>query len=92
MIILLVTALFVADTTGMIAESDDDIECRDDAGKQCPPTCPSCACAWHTMNTAPAPSFVVVKLLGATHTIDLPPIETVHGRLAPAPIQRPPIV
>ena len=92
-IILLVTALVVADTTGLLVESDDAECCKDEhgSGKQCPTTCPTCPCAWHTLRAAPVADVQITITPIATRAVEMPSPEVVRGELAPAPITRPPI-
>lgn len=89
--LIFAAALVVANTTGLLPEGDDT-ECADgDCGKQCPPTCPMCTCAWHSLKTAPAPLFEVRAVELTSRTVELPPLDGWHGQLAPAPMTRPPI-
>lgn len=92
-IVLLVTALLVADTTGALAESDDAECCRDDHGdkQECPTTCPTCPCAWHALRTAPVAEVRIVSTPVVEPAVETPGVVEVRGELAPAPITRPPI-
>jgi len=91
-IILLATMLVVADATGFMAEADDVCCTDEDGGRQCPPTCPSCTCAWHTVKTAPTAQIQITTVRLETQTAAPPAPAEAHGRLAPQPITRPPIV
>jgi hypothetical protein len=91
-VIILATVLVVGDATGLIPEADE-IGCADEAdGKQCPPTCPTCTCAWHSLKTAPAPHIALTAIDLIERTVELPANRDGHGLLAPAPAHRPPIV
>jgi len=90
-VFLLAAALVVANTTGLLPEGDST-ECADEPdGKQCPPTCPTCTCAWHSLKTTPSAVFEVRAIVLTSRTVELPPLTTGHGQLAPAPWIRPPI-
>ncbi len=90
-ILVFAAALVVANTTGLLPEADS-VECSDDAdGKDCPPTCPTCTCAWHGLKTALAPVFEVRTVDVTSRTLELPPPTVGHGQLDPAPWTRPPI-
>lgn len=90
-ILIFAAALVVANTTGLLTEGDDT-ECADESdGKKCPPTCPTCTCAWHSLKTAPSPVFEVRAIELTSRTVELPTPTTGHGQLAPAPWTRPPI-
>jgi hypothetical protein len=85
-------AIVVADTTGLLSEADDTQCCDESDGKQCPPACPTCTCAWHSLTSAPT-AIIEIKPIDLTaSTLDLPPPGGADGRTAPAPITRPPIV
>ncbi len=91
-IVLLATALVIADATGMLPEADDPT-CTDEAdGKRCPPTCPTCTCAWHSVKTAPVTPIVLAPVDSLARTVELPQPSEARSRLAPPPTQRPPIV
>ena len=91
-VLIFAAALVVADTTGALPECDDT-ECTDEGnGKQCPPTCPTCTCVWHTLKTAPISLVEMPPIDFTSLIVELPPVRGAHGRLAPAPITRPPIV
>jgi hypothetical protein len=90
-VLIFTAALVVANTTGLLPEGDDT-ECVDeDGGKQCPPTCPTCTCAWHTLNSAPVAVFEVQPIELSSRIVALPQPTAWRGRLAPAPTTRPPI-
>ena len=90
-VLVFAAALVVANTTGLLPEGDAT-ECADcDGGKQCPPTCPTCTCALHSLKTVPAPVFEVRTVELTSRTVELPPLDGWHGLLAPAPTTRPPI-
>jgi hypothetical protein len=91
-ILLLATMLVVADATGLLAEADDVCCADEDGGKQCPPSCPTCACPWHTTKTAPAPQILSKTVELVARTVELPTPADAHGQLAPQPSTRPPIV
>ena len=81
----------VGDATGLIPEGDE-IGCADEPdGKQCPPTCPTCTCACHSLKTAPVPLVELNEIELAARASELPPARPFHDRFAPAPAQRPPI-
>ena len=91
-VLVLAAALVVGDATGLIPEGDDT-ECIDEcAGKQCPPTCPTCTCGWHSLQSAPTPLLEMSPIELTTRTVDLPPPADADGLSAPAPTTRPPIV
>jgi len=91
-ILLFAAVLVIGNATGLIPESDDVTCTNEDGGKQCPPTCPTCTCAWHTLKTAPAPQILLKKLQFVARAVELPAPTEVHGQLAPPPMTRPPIV
>jgi len=90
-ICFLAAALVVANTTGVLPEGDD-IECADSDGKQCPPSCPTCPCAWHSLKSAPTAPVELNAIELTTCAAELPPPRGADGRTAPPPITRPPIV
>jgi len=91
-IFVLAAAFVVANTTGMLPEGDDT-ECADECdGKQCPPTCPTCTCAWHALKTAPSAVVELTPIELTSRTMELPPPGGADGRTAPPPTTRPPIV
>lgn len=91
-IFILAAALVVANTTGLLPEGDDT-ECADeDGGKQCPPTCPTCTCAWHSLKTALTPVLEMRPIDLTSLTVELPPPDDAQGQLVPPPTTRPPIV
>ena len=88
-IVFLVAATFVvANTTGLLPEGDETACCD---GKQCPPTCPSCTCAWHSITTAPVAIFEVPAIALMDRAVELPTPRAGDGQRAPAPSTRPPI-
>ncbi len=90
-VFIFAAALVVANTTGLLPEGDDTACADGDGGKQCPPTCPTCTCAWHSLKTAPAPLFEVRAVELTSRTVEPPTLDAWHGLLAPAPWTRPPI-
>jgi hypothetical protein len=90
-IFIFVAVLVVANTTGLLPEGDDT-ECADrDEGKQCPPTCPTCTCAWHSLKSAPTQVIELTPIELTSRAVELPPPSGTDGRIAPAPVTRPPI-
>lgn len=90
-IFVLAAALVVADATGLVDQCDE-ISCTDEEpGKQCPPSCPTCTCAMHTLQSLPTVYQVEIRLPGPACSIELPPPVDADGRGAPAPSTRPPI-
>ena len=89
-IAIVAACLVVGDATRLLPEADD-VECCDGDGKQCPPMCPTCTCAWHSLKTAPATVVEIKPIRLTTFLVELPPPAAGHGRLAPPPTTRPPI-
>ena len=91
-VFIFTAALVVANTTGLLPEGDD-VECADESdGKQCPPTCPTCTCAWHSLKTALTPVLEMRPIDLTSLTVELPSPDAAHGQLVPPPTTRPPIV
>ncbi len=92
LVFVFAAALVVADSAGLLPEGDDT-ECSDEcAGKQCPPTCATCTCAWHSLRSAPTTLLEMAPIELTSRTVDLPPPDAADGLTAPAPTTRPPIV
>ncbi|HEY4183297.1 MAG TPA: hypothetical protein VGM90_41020 [Kofleriaceae bacterium] len=90
-LLIFAVVLMAGDATGLIPEADE-VACADEAnGKQCPPSCPSCTCAWHSMTPAPVAGIELATIVRATRAVDLPELRAQHGRLAPDLVHRPPI-
>lgn len=89
-IILFAAALVVANTTGLLPENDDDA-CVDQGEGQCPPTCPTCPCAWHALQSLPTAAVEITALALTAPAAELPPPRGAAGRNPPPPITRPPI-
>lgn len=90
-VFIFAATLVVANTMGLLPENDD-IECADQRdGKQCPPTCPTCVCAWHSLRSAPTASVELPAFELMTAAAEPPPPSGANGRAAPAPTTRPPI-
>ncbi len=91
-VLIFAVALVVANTTGLIPEGDN-VECADESdGKQCPPTCPTCVCAWHSLKST-LTAIVELKSLELTSAAAEPPAPGgSDGRAIPPPTTRPPIV
>lgn len=94
-VFIFLAVLVVGNTTGLLPEGDDP-QCADEGanngdGKQCPPSCPTCTCAWHSLKTTPTPVFEVRAIEFSSRTVDLPAPTTGDGQLVPAPTTRPPI-
>jgi len=89
-IAIVAACLFAGDATRLLSE-EDGIECCDGDGKQCPPTCPACTCAWHSLKPAPTTVVEIKPITMTTRLVDLPSPTVGHGRLAPPPTIRPPI-
>jgi len=89
-ILILALCLVVGDATGLLAEGDE-VGCTDGDGARCPPTCPTCTCAWHALKTAPTATVELRPIDRTARTVDPPPPAVGHGRITPAPSTRPPI-
>lgn len=91
-ILIFAALLVVANTMGVLPEADDT-ECVDQGeGKQCPPTCPTCPCAWHSLTSAPVAALEVKAVELTTGAAELPAPRGADGLTAPPPTTRPPIV
>ena len=91
-VLIFAVALVVANTTGLLPEGDA-VACADDRdGKQCPPTCPTCVCAWHSLQSAPAAIVELTSLELSSAAAELPAPGGSDGRAIPPPTTRPPIV
>lgn len=98
-IFIFAAALIVANTTGLLPEADDAQCAGDGAGRTddghrtpCPPTCPTCTCAWHSLKTAPTAVIEIKSLELTSSAAELPPPRGADGLTAPPPTTRPPIV
>jgi len=94
-LIIFAVALVVANTTGLLPEGDD-VRCADDGGSDghrtpCPPTCPTCTCAWHSLKSAPTAVIEIKPLELTSSAAELPSPRGADGRTAPPPTTRPPI-
>ena len=90
-LLLVVATLVVADATGAFDACDDT--CLDDRdGRQCPPACPTCACAPHAL-TSVAPVRVDIARVAERPwcTVEMPAVTRARGEPAPSPALRPPI-
>ena len=93
-VVIFAVALVVATTTGLLPEAAEDDVARTDEcdGKQCPPTCPTCVCAWHSLKSAPTAIVAMTVLELTSAAAELPPPAGRAGRTVPPPTLRPPIV
>ena len=91
-VLILAAVLLAGNATGLIPEGDE-VGCTDEPdGKQCPPTCATCTCVWHSLKTAPSMPIELNTIELTARAVELPPAREGHGLIAPAPEQRPPIV
>ena len=89
-LLLVVAALVVGDATGGFDACDE--ACLDDAGgRQCPPACPTCACAPHVASVMPARIEIASAVECRARVVEMPVVVGVRGEPAPLPALRPPI-
>jgi hypothetical protein len=87
-VLIFAAAVVVANPTGAWRERADT-ECGD--GEPCPPSCPTCTCAWHWPKIAPSPIFEARARELTSRCAELPAATMRLGQRAPAPSTRPPI-